>query len=913
MDSYLQSLAGFLPSASQAGARLASAATSASGSSYRPTAPESDGGSGSGGERDSLVSACFLPPGSLSALAADPDNFKGEEETAAGSNSLSQRRKRAGVVVGRRAPVARDGLLVGVTSHGAVQLWRVQRNPEAQSSEAEIGLVKLASIRTGFRIRAAVVLPKPEKRPGLKPEVEAHAAKIQSNAPLVALLAAPPSVARESGESGESSESADEGNDRAPESFESFRVRLFSLKTRKQCGDLKFKATVRGVYASARVVVIASGKQLLVFDAYSLTKLFAVPAHESRLGTGRPTLSPGTATAEGLPVHSAESYKVSPTVALSQRWLAYEGTDEMPPLDAAPLSAERVVEATKDAVASTASSLYSTGAKLWSDYWGAPESAPAPQIPADGEPTQSPFDARGTVVVVDVVSQRKIAQFRAHSQALACLAWDPSGTVLVTADISGRHLHVYQVAPDAGAVDAESLTASGRRVQALGRVRHMYTLQRGMTDASILNVSVSPDLRWVAASSSHGTTHVFPILGTGGPVGARSHVPEQTPSNVITRVKPFTPIAGEPLVMVAATRLQQPAMARLRALLGQTQTTGLQLSSATVFVGVKGKQSLLLVTQLGWLTKYLLNPHAAVESTGGQTQASVLGLGTVAEWEWDVCRRVNWEDVPLFVDENGEQPASEQLHWKSQAEVSTHSIRPKFPLRLSAVQPTDHEASELHAERRRSLCFEKLAVRRFPVGDHSAAGNSDASRKIAALATPTPAAEKIAERTASGAEQSNSSSPDRTELVSSDPPLSMYSPAGSTLDPDDPSGAGETSTLPEPSGTYSPDHRAQLESSDPPSSMFTPRTSQDRPATLGDVLGDVLDDGDMVRTDSDFDVSHALSETNAPLDSEAEDSDEGSPGPPSSMFSPSAILAGSDSDDDRVGMATSDPPATMFG
>lgn len=77
----------------------------------------------------------------------------------------------------------------------------------------------------------------------------------------------------------------------------------------------------------------------------------------------------------------------------------------------------------------------------------------------------------------DFVSKTIITQFRAHTSPLSALAFDPSGTLLVTASIYGHNLNVFRLTPSAvgngvsGGFDANTTHV------------HLYKLYRGMTNA----------------------------------------------------------------------------------------------------------------------------------------------------------------------------------------------------------------------------------------------------------------------------------------------------------------------------------------------------------------------------------------------------------------------------------------------
>ena len=88
------------------------------------------------------------------------------------------------------------------------------------------------------------------------------------------------------------------------------------------------------------------------------------------------------------------------------------------------------------------------------------------------------------------------------------LQWDPSGSLLLTADKPGNNFHLFRVV-------AHPLGSS------FAAVHHLYTLYRGDTPGTVQDVAFAPDSRWVAVSTLRGTTHIFPICPYGGPVGVR--------------------------------------------------------------------------------------------------------------------------------------------------------------------------------------------------------------------------------------------------------------------------------------------------------------------------------------------------------------------------------------------------------
>ncbi|OIT28230.1 PREDICTED: autophagy-related protein 18f-like [Nicotiana attenuata] len=287
-------------------------------------------------------------------------------------------------------------------------------------------------------------------------------------------------------------------------------VWFYSLRSHSYVHQLKFRSVVHLVRCSSRVIAILQAAQIHCFDAATLEREYTIVTNPvvtgfpapGNIGVGPLAVGPRWIAYSGSPVSVSNSGRVNPqhlTPSASFPSPAPNGS----------LVAHYAKESSKQLAAGLVT-LGDIGYKKLSRYYS--------ELRPDGNSSQSgnarvkvpgaanghfpDADSVGMVIVRDIVSKALVAQFRAHKSPISALCFDPSTTLLVTASVQGHNINVFRIVP--------GLSGSS--------YVHLYTLQRGLTNAVIQDISFSSDSRWIMISSSRGTSHLFAISPSGGSV-----------------------------------------------------------------------------------------------------------------------------------------------------------------------------------------------------------------------------------------------------------------------------------------------------------------------------------------------------------------------------------------------------------
>eukprot|EP01089_Gocevia_fonbrunei_P000877 TRINITY_DN1085_c0_g1_i2.p1 TRINITY_DN1085_c0_g1~~TRINITY_DN1085_c0_g1_i2.p1 ORF type:complete len:478 (+),score=114.64 TRINITY_DN1085_c0_g1_i2:197-1630(+) len=313
----------------------------------------------------------------------------------------------------------------------------------------------------------------------------------------------------------------------------------------------------------------------------------------------------------------------------------------------------------------TAKNWIDGGAIFLSNQWGGPK-----QLSVESSPTENVINENaGIVMVYDIITKKPIAHFRAHRAPITYMAFDPSGTLLVTSAEGGYDFKVFQIIP------SEKIQKSYRLI---------YTLTRGSTSAIITHVSFTDDSRWMAASSDHGTTHIFAINAEGGSVNIYTHIPSQAiPKHdlpflqsvqeakhitlaVSNRVKP--PIAPE------ESRFKIPYSTNASVFIQGTSTSNGKTSTN------QNVLRLLSVSTTGLLLESNLNPRPPREP---EIDPKTLVLDVQPTWLWEIQRREKWDSVDFKrpsaeSDSKKSKQAAEEMKWLANIEITTHLVNGNF-------------------------------------------------------------------------------------------------------------------------------------------------------------------------------------------------------------------------------------------
>ncbi|PLW30574.1 hypothetical protein PCANC_24392 [Puccinia coronata f. sp. avenae] len=164
------------------------------------------------------------------------------------------------------------------------------------------------------------------------------------------------------------------------------------------------------------------------------------------------------------------------------------------------------------------------------------QSAPVPHMMSAARPTSSAraeesYGTYGNVKVIDLFSAENhiqhtshghrhhaIFHFKASSDPLTFLSFNPSSNLLLTSSVDGHSFHVFELRPSSrvGKSYLNSCRPQAPHSSRQATVWHRYKLTRGFTSAEVTNVVWRWDSKVVSVLTEHGTHHLFAIHPAGG-------------------------------------------------------------------------------------------------------------------------------------------------------------------------------------------------------------------------------------------------------------------------------------------------------------------------------------------------------------------------------------------------------------
>ncbi|XP_075051429.1 BCAS3 microtubule associated cell migration factor isoform X7 [Mixophyes fleayi] len=297
-------------------------------------------------------------------------------------------------------------------------------------------------------------------------------------------------------------------------------VDLYSLRTGEMVKSIQFKTPIYDLHCNKRVLVVVLQEKIAAFDSCTFTKKFFVTSCYPCPG---PNMNP---------------------VALGSRWLAYAENklvrchqsrggacgDNIQSYTATVISAAKTLKTGLTMVGKVVTQLTGTlpAGSSDEDLSTHSNTRRSPLFPGVITIIDTETVAEGQVLVnEDSDGEGIVAHFPAHEKPICCMAFNPSGMLLVTSDTLGHDFHVFQI-----------LTHPWSSSQSA--VHHLYTLHRGETEAKVQDICFSHDCRWVVVSTLRGTSHVFPINPYGGQPCVRTHMSPR----VVNRMSRFQKSAG---------------------------------------------------------------------------------------------------------------------------------------------------------------------------------------------------------------------------------------------------------------------------------------------------------------------------------------------------------------------------------
>mmetsp|Transcript_13994 Transcript_13994/g.25256 ORF Transcript_13994/g.25256 Transcript_13994/m.25256 type:complete len:690 (-) Transcript_13994:696-2765(-) len=415
------------------------------------------------------------------------------------------------------------------------------------------------------------------------------------------------------------------GNNRS--SFPNTCLKVYSIQEKKYVYVLRLRSPILDVQANSRSSAFAVHLEgeVQIYGAKDFRFLFTISCFS---GEARgPTFSLGScwlAFAGGLEVHSQTS----------------SGSSELPLAASIPSYHKfskdykgTLSTLTKD-IMSGLYSLGNMGGQKIAEYI-----SNGPEI--ERKSKHGHEHAAGYITIFDIHTRSILRVFKAHSTEIAHVAFDSSGSLLVTSGTDGQYLHVWQLLN----TDTDENFLFTPCVPRL-----MYKIFRGITHAQIRNVSFSPDSRMLAISSQHGTAHIYSLdqlelhQTDRFPSTKKLQMHEQKNKNASNASSSATSAATEAENIVTFTpfhRIRQPSAS-------SSDSDSVPLISA-FFKYPRSPLSLVVVTSTHNVVIHSLTRPPPAEAEGSsststsRSQSSLSSSDQQGSDNWELTVSENWQ------------------------------------------------------------------------------------------------------------------------------------------------------------------------------------------------------------------------------------------------------------------------------
>ncbi|ORY03611.1 hypothetical protein K493DRAFT_311645 [Basidiobolus meristosporus CBS 931.73] len=529
-------------------------------------------------------------------------------------------------------------------------------------------ICEMASVRSNTEIRSIEALPNPNL-PGVD--------ELQDHRALLAFVAERREEQQEMGS----------------------RLNIFSMRNHKIVKTLEYAdEEISGVKANERVVlVLVKHKAIDVLSPLSLGRVARLTDIFCHPITGSPVLTLG---------HRLMAYGTSHPPPVSSRALPSDAQVQS-------FNVERVAKEMMNGV----KTIGEYGYKTLSSYLAISPPSQAtfskhgtsPKSAISLSPTSGSFTPEGKhidksipegmIIVRDILSivecsskqAPPIAHFQAHHHAVASLAFNESGSLLVTASIQGTGFQVFELHQ--------------------GSAKRLYKLSRGYTSAYVEDIVFSADSKWLSVSTGRGTTHIYAINPYGGPPNVLSHVKrrienERTQHNRSSEEPTYTSLSSivrikQKHTEIDAVEIDISPSGSPRKSSGSPVESSLQqqihTSPITLFINLNGHQDIFTFNKNGTLTLHRLDCSAVAlrkKKQGVTINTFELSVAGEDVAEWNLFRGNDWPTVSSVVKNASCPKEPEAKQWLAQSEITTHHIHevslwssPQF-----AFQTYDHES-----------------------------------------------------------------------------------------------------------------------------------------------------------------------------------------------------------------------------